>query len=278
MQPFPACGSARMKGMDDPDKALLDHLVAARLAGRVATPLASTVSNCARMVEGDPDCTFGLSDWHDATLGEALAAVRACGGREAAPGAAGHPDGGFIEPAAALAGIAVHREVLSSFVAGGGGRVLVATGHPSALLAHYGAVSRALAAAGCEIQRPLDGVTFTGVDGRERSVRYLDGVAAVSRHGGLHHTHRAEYMEAMLDSAGGPDAVDLVVADHGFAGAAIEAGIPTLSIADVNDPALPLAQARGRTAGVLLLDDGLAPIVFEPVTSAVLRGFGVGGR
>jgi hypothetical protein len=36
-------------------------------------------------------------------------------------------------------------------------------------------------------------------------------------------------------------------ADHGFAGAAIERGIPTLSIADVNDPALPLAQLRGRT-------------------------------
>jgi hypothetical protein len=44
-----------------------------------------------------------------------------------------------------------------------------------------------------------------------------------------------------------------------MAGAAIERGIPTLSIADVNDPALPLAQVRGRTDGVLPIDDNLAP-------------------
>jgi hypothetical protein len=50
------------------------------------------------------------------------------------------------------------------------------------------------------------------------------------------------------------DGIDLVIADHGFAGAAVEAGLPTLSIADVNDPALPLAQARGRTDGVLVIE------------------------
>ncbi len=77
-------------------------------------------------------------------------------------------------------------------------------------------------------------------------------------------------MEAMLDEVGGAAGVDLAVADHGFAGAAVEAGITTLSIADVNDPALPLAAARGRTDAVLLIDDGLDPPLFTPVTDAVL--------
>ncbi len=59
-------------------------------------------------------------------------------------------------------------------------------------------------------------------------------MGALFADGALHHTHRGEYMEAMLDGVGGAAGVDLVVADHGFAGAAIEAGITTLSIADVN--------------------------------------------
>jgi hypothetical protein len=56
-----------------------------------------------------------------------------------------------------------------------------------------------------------------------------------------------------------------------MAGAAIERGIPTLSIADVNDPALPLAQVRGYTDAVLPIDDNLAPRLFVPVTGAMLR-------
>lgn len=255
----------------DPGAALLDYLVAARLTGRVATPLASTRHNCARLVEGDPDYTFGLSDWRDATVEEVLAAVRAAGGVEATGDGDEDPAGGFIDPGATVEGIARHGGALASFVAAGGGRVLLATGHPSALLSHYGAVARALAAAGCEVVRPLDGAPLTA-DGRREAIRYLDGVGALSFHGGLHHTHRSGPMEQLLSAAGGAGGVDLVVADHGFAGAAIEAGIPTLSIADVNDPALPLAQARGRTDGVLLIDDGLGPSLFVPVTEAVLAG------
>lgn len=38
----------------------------------------------------------------------------------------------------------------------------------------------------------------------------------------------------------------------------------------MNDPALPLAQARGRTDGVLLVDDGLPAHLFSPVTEAIL--------
>ena len=72
----------------------------------------------------------------------------------------------------------------------------------------------------------------------------------------------------MLDEL--DDDVDVVIAGHGMAGAAIERGIQTLSIADVNDPALPLAQLRGRTDAVLPIDDNLAPSVFVPVTAAML--------
>ena len=254
------------------ERELVAHLVTARLSGRVATPATSSLNNSARLVEGHPDYTFGLSDWRDVTLAEVLAALRAAGGTELEVDAPGHPDGGFIEPAATLEGIRAHRRGLADFVAAGGGRVLLATGHPGPLGAHYATVTRALTAAGCPVVRPLEDEPdlLTTPDGRPCSIRYVDGVAALSYDDGLHHTHRPDYMEAMLHSVGGVDGVDLVVADHGYAGAAIEAGITTLSIADVNDPALPLAQARGRTEGVLLIDDGLDPSLFVPVTDAVL--------
>ncbi len=82
-------------------------------------------------------------------------------------------------------------------------------------------------------------------------------------------------MERMLGQA----RPDLVVADHGFAGAAIEAGVETISIADVNDPALLVARAQGRTEHVLVFDDHVPPDAYWPVFQALVApvaGHGVG--
>ncbi|HWB72012.1 MAG TPA: phosphatase [Egibacteraceae bacterium] len=248
---------------------LRDHLVASRLAGQVQTSPRGTLRNCGKLVAGKPSYTFGLSDWRTASFDDAVAAVRAlCGGD---PAAAPDPGGdGWIDPDATLRAIAGHRDRLAAFAAAGG-RVLLATGHPTGLLPHYGAVARALQGAGCKLLAPLDDETLFYLPAGPRRLRFLDGVACVTDGGALRHSHRARYMEAMLDAlGGGPGDVDLVVGDHGMAGAAIERGIPTLSIADVNDPALPLAQARGRTDAVLPIDDNLPPRVFVPVTWAIL--------
>jgi hypothetical protein len=251
------------------DSGLREHLIGARLAGDVATSPHSTLTNCAKLAAGDERYTFGLSG--RCTIREAVAAVvTLCGGD---PPAA-DPDGdGWIDPDATLRAIAVHRDLLGSFTAAGGGRVLLATGHPTGLLPHYAAIARFLQSRGCLLLAPLDD-TRMAVDeasGQRRWLRFLDGVACVSDGGSLRHTHRSRYMEAMLDEVAG-NAPDLVVADHGMAGAAIERGLPTLSIADVNDPALPLAQALGLTDAVLPIDDNLAPRLFIPVTAAILSG------
>lgn len=247
--------------------ALEHHLVQTRLAGAVATSPRSTVNNCHRLASGHDHYTFGLDDWRDLTTEDAVAAVQQlCGGD---PLHADDPDGdGWIEPAGAMAGIATHRRQLRAAADSGGVRVLFATGHPTGLLAHYQALARALQQHGSALLSPLDD-RWIDWDrrGRQLGIRFLDGVACVYDGGSLRHTHRSTFMEAMLDAAG---EVDLVVGDHGMAGAAIEAGLPTLSIADVNDPALPVAQVRGRTDGVLPIDDNLAPSLFVPVTAAML--------
>ncbi|MDP9418637.1 MAG: phosphatase [Actinomycetota bacterium] len=260
--------SSSARPVADDDLGLAERLVQNRLSGEVATPVGSCVGNCRRLVAGHAEYTFGLSDWRVASFENAIAALEAAGGGRLR----GHADEtpAFIEPAATLAGVRKHRDVLAELVAGGGGKVLVATGHP-VLLPHYGTLAGALARAGCLLLRPLgDGREVARTpEGIPCSIAYIDDVAALFHGGSTRHTHLPEYMEAMLDSVGN-GLPELVVADHGFAGAAIEAGIAALSIADVNDPALPLAQARGRTDGVLLIDDGLRNDLFAPVTDAIL--------
>jgi hypothetical protein len=68
----------------------------------------------------------------------------------------------------------------------------------------------------------------------------------------LLHTHDPDPMRHVLRQAG---AVDLVVADHGFAGAAVAAGIPVVAIMDTNDPALAVVAGRGADVTVVPMDD-----------------------
>jgi hypothetical protein len=96
----------------------------------------------------------------------------------------------------------------------------------------------------------------------------------VEAHGGVialtdgrepRHTHWPYAMHRVLDD----ETPDLVFADHGFAGAAIEAGVETISIADVNDPALLVARAQGRTEHVLVFDDHVSPEDYWPISVAL---------
>lgn len=285
--------AAAPRGADPAE--LLRHLTTTGLAGAVATGPGNTLDKCRRLSSGDPRYTFGLFSAEPPSFAESVTAIAdMCGdpsghladavASNSAVAPAGKQDDlgppGWIDPNSTLAGIEVHRRALAE-TAARRGRVLLATGHPTGLLGHYGALARALSAAGCTILRPCDDEPLP--DGFEPDVvrvqprmRFVDGVACVRASGDLVHTHRPDGMQFLLDALGdghgrsSPAAVDLVVADHGLAGAAIARGIATISIADVNDPGLPVAQRRGLTDAVLVIDDNLAPRLFEPVTAAML--------
>lgn len=275
--------------------ALRAHLVAVGLAGAVQTGPANTWEKIHQLVDGEPDATFGLPIWRDATVGEVAEAVRSvCGADPRGADAAGQPTGdrsggdaaggeavggeagsrpGWIDPEVTIAALERHAERLVE-AAARRAPVLLATGHPTGLLAHYMAIARELQAAGCALLAPADGRPFDSEEasGRFREIRYLDGVACVSDGASLRHTHRDEAMRGMLEAIGpNGQQPELVVADHGFAGAAISAHLPTLSIGDVNDVALPLAQLRGLTDAVLPIDDNLPPRTFVPLTGWVLE-------
>jgi hypothetical protein len=82
----------------------------------------------------------------------------------------------------------------------------------------------------------------------------------------MRHTHSGDPMSRMLEEA----RPDLVFADHGFAGAAIERGVDAVSIADVNDPALIVARAQGRTGAVIVMDDNVRPEDYWPCFQAIV--------
>jgi hypothetical protein len=146
--------------------------------------------------------------------------------------------------------------------------VLLATGHPAGLTLLYQAFGELLERGGAKLLRPLSGHSWREA-GRHRQIRYLHGVAVLSDRGSTVHTHAPGPMELLLQEV----RPDLVIADHGFAGAAIQAGVETISVADVNDPALVVAKRRGRTEIVVVMDDNVLPEDYWACFQAVAERF-----
>ena len=143
--------------------------------------------------------------------------------------------------------------------------MLLATGHPRGLDHLYIEVGRLLSERGIEIPTPADGESWIEGELGRRWIRYHEGLAMLTDDERPLHTHGAEVMARILAE----DRPDLVLADHGYAGAAIERGIETISIADVNDPALVVARALGRTEIVVVMDDNVAADAYWPCFQAI---------
>jgi hypothetical protein len=238
---------------------LREHLVASHIAGSVQTPVWDTLRKAELVAAGDPDHCFGLSGMSRHTEAEVLAEVAAQFGWAHTPGEPG--DGRtWIDPDLVLAELDRAAERLAR-AARDGEHVLLATGHPTGPLGMYQQVAAALVEAGAKVSRPADGVAFL-LAGRRRQVRYVQNVAMLASGANLYHTHQAHPMELVLDQAA---AADLVVGDHGFAGAAAERGIDVVSVADINDPALPMAKAEGRAAVVIGMEDNVLPHLYDPL-------------
>ncbi len=251
---------------------LREHLIAARIAGDVATTRENNLRKYALMAGRDPRHLFGLDPrgaWSPADVLALMA--RVCGVNPDPSHSHGQDR---IDPDRTIAALDLIAARLRQ-AADRGERVLVATGHPAGLLAVHLELARALRAAGCTLMRAGVGWayetrTVSGVEPRE--IRYLGDVAMLSHRGALSHTHSARPIRAilrMLAETGEP-LPDLVVADHGWAGGAGQAGIDAVGFADSNDPALFVGEAEGRLQAVAPLDDNVAPHLYEPLTAYLL--------
>lgn len=243
-------------------RALLDG----RIAGEVTSHDRHNVRwKIKRLVRGDADLQFGLTGLSGPTPEDVLSLVAAEAGFDPDPFL--HDDPVPIDPVNVLAACQAAGRRLA-MAAGQGERVVLATGHPAGLLLLYLAVGELLTDGGAKLLRPGEGLSWRELD-HHREIRYFHGVAALTDRASALHTHRADPMERMLEEV----RPDLVFADHGFAGAAIEAGIDTVSIADINDPALVVAKAQGRTETVIVMDDNVRPDDYWPCFQAIASQF-----
>jgi hypothetical protein len=259
------------------DRALRAHLVEARIAGDVATPREDNLAKYRMFADRVPRAMFGLRPRGRWDLTDLVALMAARVGVSPDPGHVRGPD--TIDPDLTVAALERMAARLAD-AAQPGARVVVATGHPAGLLPVHLAVAAALRRAGAQALTPAAGWSYpvstsNGTEGRE--IRYVGDVAMVSDRGGLNHTHSPLPMEAMLatlESAGQPPP-DLVVGDHGWTGAAGQAGVPAVGFADSNDPGLFVGEDEGTVEVAVPLDDNVAPHLYAPMTAFLLRRAGL---
>jgi hypothetical protein len=225
----------------------VDRLLAATVAGtRTSHGAENNLRKIGLLLEGDENNTYGMEELlGESTFAEAYSAVEEQIGNP--PDMEETPGRGCIDPARTAAGLLAAGERIRA-VAGAGGSLVLATGHPGALLSYYLGIARWVGELGGEI---LSAQT----EGRYKRGAILDWVGpvgALANGATLWHTHDAEPMRDLLRELG---AVDLVVADHGFAGAAVAAGIPTVAIMDTNDPAFAVVSRRSADLTVIPMDD-----------------------
>jgi len=262
--------SQRRAGRPPDRSALREHLVAHRIAGAVATPRENNLRNIVRMCDRQEGWTFGLAVDHEWTTDEVFEVMVERVGIDPDPSRTEGPDS--IDPGRTIERLDAMAERLSR-AAVDRQRVMVATGHPAGVLAVHAAVAAAIEAAGATLVTPAAGWSYRTNAGAHREIRWVGGVGMVSNRGELNHTHSPRAMEAALaalrNHAEAPP--DLVIADHGWAGAAGHAGIDTVGFADCNDPALFVGEAEGKISVAVPLDDNVLPHLYAPLTAYLLR-------
>jgi hypothetical protein len=264
IEPHPARApktDARWEPAEYPREELRRGLIHGGGAGVVSHPMDNVLWKIGLLCDGDPVSQFGLSGVAGLGRAEVLAMVARASGFQPDPSVRWGPV--RVDPELVLRVCEAVGDRLAT-ACRRGERMILATGHPTGLIQLYVEVGRELARRGVTLLRPADGAAWTEGH-RRREIRYFEGVAMLTDRASALHTHNATPMQALLQET----RPDLVFADHGWAGAAIEAGIDTVSIADVNDPALIVAKELGRTAAVIVMDDNVRPDAYWPCFQAI---------
>ena len=219
---------------------------------------AKNIQKIHALLDGGTDDDFGLSGLDRYTAGEVLGFLAELTG--CSPDIADLEADEMIDPDKTIEGVISAAERLRDH-ARRGGTLLVATGHPTGLLENHIRMADAFRQRGGKLLR-LREEERLALPGKAREVRYVGSVGCLADWGQLLHTHSAAAMQALLEVEPWPE---MVLADHGFAGAAIERGIPTIAVMDINDSALAVAMAEGKDVVIIPMDDNRPPRLYEPV-------------
>lgn len=265
-----------MTGVASRDE-LIAHLVRTKIAGEVATPRQSNLKHYHLLAQRDPYYLLGMTFAGAWTFSEVLALmVKRCG---VSPDYRHLRGQDTIDPELTVGALDAMAERIRA-AARPGVRVLLATGHPDGLLDVYQSLAAGLVRAGCTLLTPAEGWTYRdpfAYGPSRRTLVYRDGVGVVTDGRRDRHSHAPEPMQAILAELPRDGWPDLVIADHGLAGAAGEAGVPTVGFADCNDPGLFVGEAEGKIAVSVPLDDNVLPAHYLPMTGYLLAHAGLLG-
>ncbi|MGW7462587.1 phosphatase [Streptomyces sp. NPDC054797] len=267
--------------------ALRAHLLAARLAGPVATSREESLRSYRLFAARDPRVMLGLDPewcWGEGDLLRLMA--QKCG-VSADPAHVSGPD--VIDPERTVAALEAFagrlREVARARLP-----VLFGTGHPHRLLDFYAGLAAAMSAAGCVVLTPAQGArvdmaTRFGV--RTHRIAYVRGVALVREPGvrppgsapGVH-THSPLPVRIALGALAeaGEPLPELVVGDHGWVCGAGQLGVEAIGLADTDDPALFVGEAEGQVSVAVPLDDAVRADYYRPLARYVLGRASLTGR
>jgi hypothetical protein len=218
------------------------RVVKAKLAGRHdrlgRTELYSVMR---RIVGGDPVALLGLERFDHVQLDELhTTATEVWGWSDAEPTVS-------IEPDLLLAGITAARgRVLD--VAQRGGRILVATSRPASLLSLHQVFARLARSAGGHLLDSGEAGPLPAAGRASVRLWWVGGVAVLTDGDALLSDPGIEAIDELLFTVPHPD---LVVADRGYAGGALRAGIEVVALADLDSMALGVAARRGLPVTVV---------------------------
>jgi hypothetical protein len=260
--------------------ALRAHLLAARLAGPVATSREVSLHSYRLFAARDPRATLGLAPERCWGEQELLTLMADRCGVSGDPHYMSGPD--VIDPERTISALDAFADRLAEAVARRTA-VLFGTGHPHWLLEFYAALADAVSAAGCDVLTPAQGrnidiTTRFGV--RTYCLDYVRGVALMREPGARvpgsepgAHTHSPLPVRVALEAAagGGRGLPGLVVGDHGWVCGAGQLSIEAIGLADTDDPAPFVGEAEGRVSVAVPLDDAVRSDFYRPLMRYVLN-------
>ncbi len=260
--------------------ALRAHLLAARLAGPVATSREESLRSYRAFAARDPRVLIGLDPEWTWGQGDLIGLMADKCGVSADPRhVSGHD---VIDPERTVTALDAFADRLGA-VAERNGPVLLGTGHPHRLLGFYAALADALSAAGCAVLTPAHGrcIDITTRFGlRTYNLAYVRGVALVRDPGPERpgcepgaHTHSPLPVRTVLGAAAETGGVlpELVIGDHGWVCGAGQLGFEAIGLADTDDPALFVGEAEGSVSVAVPLDDAVRSDYYRPLTRYVLN-------
>jgi len=260
-----------------------EEILRSHLAGRHELfGFAETQSLIRRVVAGTPEALLGMDRFSDLTDGVVEATARHIWGWSARDAAA------WTDPNCTIAGMrAALLRILD--VSRRGGLIAFATGRPASLLPLYADLARLAASQGAEIFGGLEfddlkysspeysspeysspeyssvaSTTFSAAGHPRARLVWQNGVALVESGGNLISDAAMRAADALF---AGSETPDLVVADRGFAGTAIELGSEVVAFADLDAIALGVAAARGLPVTIVPVQEQRPPHCYRVLSA-----------